>query len=63
MQIRIFFLRAVTVLCAALLSLSMFAQNITVSGTVVDTDGLPVIGASVRVQGGTIGTVTDLDGK
>ncbi len=63
MQIRIFILRAVTACCAALLSLSMFAQNITVTGTVLDTDGQAVIGASVLVQGGTAGTVTDLDGK
>lgn len=63
MQIRIFILRAVTACCAALLSLSMFAQNITVSGTILDTDGQAVIGASVLVQGATTGTVTDIDGK
>ena len=38
-------------------------QNVTVTGTVVDVNGDPVIGASV-VQDGTLnGTVTDLDGK
>ena len=63
MQIRIFILRALTACSAALLSLSMFAQTITVSGTILDTDGQAVIGASVLVQGATTGTVTDIDGK
>lgn len=39
------------------------AQNISVSGTVVDTDGEPVIGASVMVLGTSFGTATDVDGK
>ena len=34
-----------------------------VSGTVVDANGEPVIGASVIVKGTSNGTVTDLDGK
>lgn len=38
------------------------AQN-TVSGTVTDGNGDPVIGASVMVPNTRIGTVTDLDGK
>jgi len=40
------------------------AQNHTISGTVVDTGGLPVIGAAVTVVGNTrIGAATDIDGK
>lgn len=35
----------------------------TVSGTVVDSNGEPIIGANVVVKGTTNGTVTDLDGK
>lgn len=35
----------------------------TVQGTVVDQNGEPVIGATVRVKGSKAGTVTDLDGK
>ncbi len=38
------------------------AQN-TVSGTVMDTNGDPVIGASIVVPNTMVGTVTDLDGK
>lgn len=34
-----------------------------VSGTVVDTRGEPVIGASVTVPGSTVGTATDIDGR
>ena len=35
----------------------------TVTGVVVDENGVPVIGANVVVKGTTIGTVTDADGK
>ena len=34
-----------------------------VSGVIVDTNGEPVIGASVLVKGTTNGTITDMDGK
>ncbi len=40
-----------------------FAQNRTISGTVIDTGGMPVIGAAVTVVGNAqIGAATDLDG-
>lgn len=42
---------------------TMFAQQKTITGTVTETNGEPIIGASVRVDGGSAGTVTDLDGK
>lgn len=35
----------------------------TVSGIVTDENSEPLIGATVMIQGSTIGTVTDLDGK
>ena len=38
-------------------------QNIKVSGQVVDPDGEPLIGATVRVKGAENGTMTDLDGN
>ena len=34
-----------------------------IKGHVVDKDGIPVIGANVRVKGTTIGTITDVDGN
>ena len=54
---------AVMTLVAMTLSLSVWAQNISVSGTVTDKSGEPVIGAYVMVQGTTNGTSTDIDGK
>ena len=38
-------------------------QNIKVSGQVVDADGEPLIGATVRVKGSDLGVITDLDGN
>lgn len=38
-------------------------QNASVSGTVVDVNGEPVIGANVMVKGTNNGTITDIDGK
>ena len=42
---------------------NMLAQNITVTGQVVDVTSEPIIGASVVVKGTTNGTITDLDGR
>ena len=45
--------------------LGAYAQNgMTVSGTVVDSHGEAIIGASVALKGSkTVGTITDLDGN
>jgi len=43
-------------------SLSLFAQNITVRGTVTDAEGETLTGVTVQVQGTTTGTVTDAQG-
>ena len=37
--------------------------NHTVSGIVKDENGLPIIGATVKVRGAQMGVVTDIDGK
>lgn len=42
---------------------SAAAQNITANGTVTDAAHEPLIGATVKVAGGTQGTITDVDGK
>lgn len=42
---------------------SAFAQNKQVTGTVTGPDGTPVVGATVVVEGTTLGTSTDLQGK
>ncbi|NDV77967.1 SusC/RagA family TonB-linked outer membrane protein [Dysgonomonas sp. 511] len=38
-------------------------QNKTITGTVHDRSGEPLIGVSVAVKGTTVGTMTDIDGK
>ena len=45
------------------MSVSVFAQQMTVTGVVKDPTGEPVIGANVIIKGTTNGTVTDIDGK
>ena len=58
--------RYIKTLCLGLMlmcSASALAQNQTVSGTVVDELGEPVIGATVIVEGTKIATVTDMDGN
>ena len=35
----------------------------TISGTVIDKDGLPLVGVTVIIKGTSIGTITDVDGK
>ena len=43
---------------------SVYAQKgITVSGTVIDSDGLPVIGAAVTLKGTTTGVAAGMDGS
>lgn len=41
----------------------LFAQTKAVTGIVKDYKGQPVSGVSVNIQGGSIGTTTDADGK
>lgn len=52
-------------LLGALLTCSQFAmaQQISVSGTVTDPTGEPIIGATVMAQGTANGTVTDYEGN
>lgn len=45
-------------------TLGMKAQSLTVTGKVVDSDGLEVIGANVLLKNSQgVGTITDIDGK
>ena len=52
---------AVSLLLAAV-SMTAFAQKRTVSGTVLDEQSFPIIGAAVMLEGTATGAVTDLDG-
>src|SRR5690606_18763420 len=40
-----------------------YAQEKTVSGTIIDNNGLPVLGATVLVKGTSSGTSSDFDGN
>lgn len=51
------------VMLFAFLSLQVGAQNVTITGKVVDQDQEPLIGVSVVIKGTTTGVSTDLDGN
>ena len=51
-----------TLLLAFVVQLT-FAQEKTISGTVVDETNMPLPGATVVIKGTTTGTSTDFDGK
>lgn len=53
----------VTALLLLFLCQTAQAQHITATGTVTDSNQEPLIGATVKVVGGTGGAVTDMDGK
>ncbi|MBR5654727.1 MAG: TonB-dependent receptor [Prevotella sp.] len=55
--------RILSLLLGLFLSVSAYAQQVTVNGHVEDAAGEPIIGATVRVQGQTGGVVTDYDGN
>ena len=48
---------------ALFLCLGAFAQEKTVTGTVIDTNGAPLPGVSIVVQGTSNGTQSDFDGN
>lgn len=45
-----------------IMSQQAFAQDISVTGTVTDTNKEPLTGVSIKVAGTSLGTVSDLDG-
>ena len=49
--------------CPVSVKAAVTQQTIKVKGQVVDQDGEPLIGATVRVKGAQSGSVTDLDGN
>lgn len=56
-------LLVLTIVMTGLFGLQAQNQRITVTGDVVDRQGMPLIGASVAEKGTTNATMTDLDGK
>jgi TonB-linked SusC/RagA family outer membrane protein len=51
------------ILFLMMIPVTVWSQNITVSGRVVDNEGEGIIGASVAVPGTTIGNSTDMNGN
>jgi len=49
--------------CPVSANAAVTQQTIKVKGQVVDQEGEPLIGATVRVKGATTGSVTDIDGN
>lgn len=45
-----------------MISVTALAQNVSISGTVADKNGEPLVGVSILVRGTTTGTMTDVDG-
>ncbi len=55
--------KVLSVLALLFITGTMWAQNIKVTGVIVDDKGEPIVGASILVQGTRTGGAADLDGK
>jgi len=55
--------KGILTLLLGVMSVFAFAQGRTVTGTITDTTGEPMIGVNVLVKGTTNGTITNLDGE
>lgn len=55
--------RGYATLLALLLAMTVWGQEITVSGVILDETDAPLIGATVQVKNTQKGVITDLDGK
>lgn len=56
-------LNSIFILLLSHIYINIYAQNVTITGKVVDVNQEPLTGVNVVVKGATMGTVTDLDGK
>lgn len=57
-----FLSKVMTTLCLGLVTITAIAQS-SVSGTVRDAKGTPLIGVNVMMEGSSTGVATDIDGK
>ena len=57
------FMRLALIAATLLMSVSVFAQKLTVTGKITDATGQPVIGAAVFEKGTSNGAATDVDGS
>ncbi len=63
MKCTVHYLRSVLLFLVCMTPLWAFSQNITVTGTVLDEAGDPLIGATVQQKGAANGIATDIDGN
>ncbi len=59
LKIRAFIITAISIIS----SLSLFSENVKISGKIVDNEDKPVEFATIRVAGTAIGTNSDLKGQ
>lgn len=63
MKCTLTYLRSIVLMIVCMTPLWAFSQNITVTGTVLDEAGDPLIGATVQQKGSGNGIATDIDGN
>lgn len=56
-------IKKILFLFLAVFSVTVYAQNVTITGTVTDVNQEPLIGVNVVVKGSTTGAITDFDGN
>ena len=56
-------LTAILLLCLVSFGQTILAQELTVTGTVTDKNGIPIPGANILIKGTSSGIVTDVNGK
>jgi TonB-dependent SusC/RagA subfamily outer membrane receptor len=59
---RVFVRSSIIILCTVFMHSWVNAQNLRISGKILDAQGQPMIGAAVMEKNTTRGTVTDIDG-
>ena len=56
-------IRGWVTLLALMLTISVYAQELTLKGVIVDETDTPLIGATIQAKGTSTGAITDFDGK
>ena len=54
-------MKKLLILMLSMFTLAVCAQNVNITGKVVDIENTPLIGVYVKIKGTTNGTVTDMD--